>query len=534
MKVFSLLILLFNFSSLSGQFDYVLPIDFPNFNFVENYSHIDDDKIFLSSYSMSPLHDRNYLIVLSSAGELVFFKKMNMPTMDFKVQKNGLLSFLSPSYPNWNWRAFTMDESYTIVDSFEVSDPYSTDSHDFLLLESGNYIMLGSHYQYLDMTDYGGPEVARIEGCIIQEFNQNKELVFEWSSFDHFEFDDILHRSLNAPQIDYVHANSIEVDNDGNLLLSSRHLCEITKINRSNGQIIWRLGGKNNQFTFDEQFYNNHSIPTPFCSQHDVRVLENGNITFFDNGNDKLPKYSRVVEYVIDEINKTAELAEEFRDTINYSGFLGNAQKLNNGNVMSVWNTQGAISTLIREIKPDHNIAMQIELPLVVDSDNKKVGDFNYRAFKFNWQGKQVRPFLWSDTLDGNFNLNFIQFGDDSIEMYYIYIGQNLFPLEKIDSTINTRYSFENLLFGIEQSFVVSSKNNLLTESEFSNSISFTSHKLYYGDVNYDAKIDLLDFYYISDMINGYFPLKSTADFNQDSFVNVLDIESIILFLTTL
>ena len=42
----------------------------------------------------------------------------------------------------------------------------------------------------------------------------------------------------------------IGVPDDGHILLSSRRLSEITKINRQSGKIIWRLGGANNQFKF--------------------------------------------------------------------------------------------------------------------------------------------------------------------------------------------------------------------------------------------------------------------------------------------
>ena len=35
----------------------------------------------------------------------------------------------------------------------------------------------------------------------------------------------------------------------GHLLISSRHMDEVTKIDRQTGEIIWRLGGKNNDFT---------------------------------------------------------------------------------------------------------------------------------------------------------------------------------------------------------------------------------------------------------------------------------------------
>ena len=60
----------------------------------------------------------------------------------------------------------------------------------------------------------------------------------------------LLMKILAATIIDYCHTNAIEQDNDGNILISSRNMDEITKINRITGQIIWRLGGKNNQFEF--------------------------------------------------------------------------------------------------------------------------------------------------------------------------------------------------------------------------------------------------------------------------------------------
>ncbi len=63
----------------------------------------------------------------------------------------------------------------------------------------------------------------------------------------------------------------------GIILLSFRHLNEVTKIDSSSGEIIWRLGGKQNQFTF-------LGDTMPFSAQHDARRIANGNLTLFDNG----------------------------------------------------------------------------------------------------------------------------------------------------------------------------------------------------------------------------------------------------------
>ncbi|MBK6877832.1 MAG: hypothetical protein IPG99_15635 [Ignavibacteria bacterium] len=38
--------------------------------------------------------------------------------------------------------------------------------------------------------------------------------------------------------MDYCHGNALEIDYDGNIILSSRNMSEITKISRSSGNII--------------------------------------------------------------------------------------------------------------------------------------------------------------------------------------------------------------------------------------------------------------------------------------------------------
>ena len=45
-------------------------------------------------------------------------------------------------------------------------------------------------------------------------------------------------------------SNAIDIDFDGNFLISSRGLDEITKIDRFTGDVIWRWGGCQNQFNF--------------------------------------------------------------------------------------------------------------------------------------------------------------------------------------------------------------------------------------------------------------------------------------------
>ena len=65
------------------------------------------------------------------------------------------------------------------------------------------------------------------------------------------------------------------------------------------------MGGRNNQFTFPND-------PIPLSYQHDVRRLPNGHITIFDNGNYRVPPFSRAVEYAA-EATRRAGLEPKFK-----------------------------------------------------------------------------------------------------------------------------------------------------------------------------------------------------------------------------
>src|SRR6185436_9654901 len=167
-----------------------------------------------------------------------------------------------------------------------------------------------------------------------------KDVIFEWSGWEHFEIDDAVATvQLGTATVDPIHPNSIELDTDGNFLLSSRHLCELSKINRETGNFIWRMNGENNQFTFINDYLPNH-----FTYQHDFRRISNGNITIYNNGNFQSPLRSSAREYQVDEVNKVATLIwyYEHPDVGGFGVFgpsSGSVQRLPNGNTLINWGT---------------------------------------------------------------------------------------------------------------------------------------------------------------------------------------------------
>ena len=415
-------------------------------------------------------------MILDNLGEPIFFRKTNGYAHDFKVQPSGHLSYIEALSPNSQKTAYIMNNHYAIIDSF-TSENYWMDNHEFQLLLNGNALLGARAYRTVDLSQIieGGSPVAQVEDYIIQEIDQNKNIVFEWNSADYFELTDAPHIDLTSQHIYYVHANAIEIDTDGNILLSSRHMDEITKIDRQTGDIIWRLGGVNNEFTFlNDSLDFQHSIPTPFCYQHDIRRLTNGNITIYDNGNYKHPKYSRMVEYQLDELNMTATLTWEYRDSLfNYSPWMGNVQRLQNENIIGAWNMTDFPTTII-EVGQDCTKTFELSIEEYFDDNNNKRGVWIYRAFRFDWEGTADKPYLWENTYDNSFELNFVQFGENNVIQYYIYHGLSQDMMSKIDSTTNNSYQISNINLGVTNFFQVSSHNFPDIESSLSNVISCT------------------------------------------------------------
>ncbi len=307
-----------------------------------------------------------YLLILNNYGQPIFYRRMPALCLDFKYQQ-GLFTYFSFAGQKY----FGMDLEFNVVDSFYCRDGYTTDLHELQLLPNGHALLMSYDPQPVNMRDVvnGGDSSAIVTGLVIQELDRHQSVVFKWRSWDHFLITDATHENLLAHSIDYCHGNSIEPDYDGNIIISSRHMDEITKINRQTGEIIWRLGGKNNQFTFIND-------PIMFSHQHSARRLANRNLLLFDNGNYHSPPFSRAVEYKLDEVNKTATKVWEYRNIPDAYGFAtGSVQRLENGNTLIGW---GITNPTLTEVRPNGIKAFELTFATNI---------FSYRAFRFMWPG---------------------------------------------------------------------------------------------------------------------------------------------------
>ncbi len=281
---------------------------------------------------------KTYYVVLDNTGTNLIYANSTNVLMRF-VTPQGFVTATDSSGFRFK------DESLTNVVDTSTTLGYTLDTHDVKLLPNGHTLVFGSEVRTFDMSTVvtNGKTAASVTGNIIQELDANKHLVFEWHTFDYISITNTF-ADMSQSSFDYAHVNAVSIDpTDNNLLASLRTTSEIVKIDRRTGQVIWRLGGKRNMFTFIGEHPEN--APYYTVGQHDVHRLANGNLLYFDKGNisgggvtpnDRT--YSRAVEYALDETNMTATLVWEFRHTPDISATCtGSLKRFANGNTLIDW-----------------------------------------------------------------------------------------------------------------------------------------------------------------------------------------------------
>ncbi len=324
-----------------------------------------------------------FAFMVDNTGNVVRYTRTHGHTYDFKQQVNGFYSY-AEGESDWGYAGGSrsihrvVDSAFAPVDSFRAGNGYDADSHDFRILGNGHVLLHAYDIQYIDVSALvpGGNPNAIVVGSILQELDLNKNVVFQWRSWDYIPIVDT-YMSTKASAFDYIHVNAYVPDNDGNIIASFRNTCEIVKINRMTGAIMWRMGGKQNQFAFIGEHAEN--APTYYTYQHSIVRLPNGNFMLFDNGNLHPTPRSRAVEYQIDQVNKTATLVWEYYHTPDiYAPARGSVQRLANGNTVIGWGSApstGVGKQSVTEVRPDHSIAFEMEFGDATSS---------YRALKFN------------------------------------------------------------------------------------------------------------------------------------------------------
>ncbi len=283
---------------------------------------------------------------LRNDGSVAWGKRFGKFVIDFQKQGRGFTAHVSPADRLGDFVEMTPDGE--IVGEYRSTTTPETDVHELRLRQDG-YILCGVERPIRDMRPYGGDSAVEVHTPVIEWHRGND--VWTWRTSDHIDITESVN-SLTTPALNPWHVNAIDVDDDGNLLVSMRNTSSVVKVDAVRGDVLWRLGGKRSDFTFVDDPLGG------FSRQHGVRRLPNGHILMFDNGNEHTPPVSRAVEYELNEKSKTARMVWEYRDPTLFGSAMGSAQRLDNGNTLICYGT----ARRIREVTPSGAVVLDIEL----------------------------------------------------------------------------------------------------------------------------------------------------------------------------
>jgi hypothetical protein len=230
-------------------------------------------------------------------------------------------------------------------------------------------------------------------GEMVVVLDQDFQVTWAWDAFDYLDVnrgptlgETVLPGVVGPasavprlPAVDWLHLNAVSLSPaDGNLVLSIRHQDWVIKIDYRNGagdgHVVWRLGAGGD-------FAVNSAEPNPwFSHQHNAHFIDDHTLILFDNGNIRRASdpnaHSRGQVWALDETTMTATLVLN-ADLGSYSGALGAAQRLSNGDYSFSLGTNGPVPPLPRP--PAHTVEVS---PTGVKSYDLAAGTPEYRSYR--------------------------------------------------------------------------------------------------------------------------------------------------------
>jgi hypothetical protein len=375
-------------------------------------------------------------MIVDSRGTLVWFHPLPAGDVaaDFRVQH-----FAGRRVLTW-WQGYlgagvgvgedvVYDSSYRQVAVVRAANGLSADLHEFLLLPHGRALITAYYPVYWDASSVHGARNAIVLDCVIQEIDvKTGLLVFQWDSLDHIPLSDTyetLPTDAGQP-FDYFHINSIQIDDDGDLVLSARNTWAAYKISPHSGRIVWALGGKHSSFKLSKE--------ADFAFQHHVQVqsADDRIITLFDDGAGPpaIHEESRAITLRLDPRNRTATLlqADDHAPALS-AGYEGDVQELPGGNQFVGWGQQPYFTEY------DANGSAVFDGRFVG-------GNTSYRAYLYPWNGTPATPPAVAASTAGNTTAVYVSWnGATNVSRWQVLTGST--PAKLTASTVQPTQGLE-------------------------------------------------------------------------------------------
>jgi arylsulfotransferase ASST len=311
------------------------------------------------------LGEEIFALAFDSSGTIRWYRAFDGPGRgDVKQQTNGNFTLYrggSTGVEPASGHYIEFTPAGDSVRAISVAPPHYLDNHELWITTAPDGRERFHCFTYerrtVDLTGIGGGSATSLAGHQLVRLRSDGSSEFEWNAWDQVSLNEWIEPPRPEPGDsagrDFDHPNSIDIDREGNYIVSFRRLGQVMKIDGFTGNVLWRLGGRRNQFTFLNDPFGG------FGSQHSARVLPNGHLLLYDNGSLHRSPESRVVEYALDTVHMTATLVWEFRHVPPiYTPGLGLVQRLGDGSTFIGYGQLGRAS----EVGQDGRVRWEAEV----------------------------------------------------------------------------------------------------------------------------------------------------------------------------
>jgi len=320
-----------------------------------------ESKVFKGYTLFAPCFS-NYVWLIDMNGKVCHYWQMkHIPGLHGKLLTSGNLMYLGrgpDAYEELGGCASELIEvDWNGKEIWRLDD--NRLNHDFEVLKNGNILVLRFEdiLEEIQKKIKGGLPGTDLDGkrlgVQVREINRNKEVVWEWNNWEHFDVEKDIECPLSFKMV-YGYTNSLDAFPNGDVIISVRHMNKVIRISKKTGNIVWEWGHGD-----------------LLGHQHDVSVLENGNILIFDNGLHRIPtkpEHSKEMSFLESsravEVNPdTNEIVWEYKDPMNliYTHTAGGAQRLPNGNTLICEARTG----ILYEVTYDKEVVWKYESPFI-------------------------------------------------------------------------------------------------------------------------------------------------------------------------
>jgi hypothetical protein len=335
-----------------------LPVGFPELDVTTHEAGLADGLIglTLNTFEGTPL--QAYDAIIDRNGVPVYAVEAAQQDLDLRQQPDDEITVSRPTTApgKTGTDLVTLDDQLAESTRRHVQGTLvNTDGHDGIRLTDGSTILIG----------YEPNTVSGKTDATIQKIDSAGDVTFSWSSASIAD-ETVANAQTQGAAGDYAHINSVVSSTDGDIIVSFRHLSAVLRIatvahdGYQAGDVIWRLGGRDSDFTF---------LADPFpggpCAQHTASELPNGHILLFDNGSNGLcinpldpagapidRGATRISEYALDTTLHTATLVWSYAPADTYASFAGSARRMPNGNTLIGWaDDRDVLATEVNDAK---------------------------------------------------------------------------------------------------------------------------------------------------------------------------------------